>query len=261
MTDMDDKAPPEKPSETSSDPLDDIEAYNRGVVLGLVKRFLHDMSAGMDEKNAARGLKLVEQVCENQRNLLTILGGAAPMGKKRRSLLMPNPMAEYSDDIASALGASEPDGETFGAQAIKSIMDTITSALGTINKPSAGPGRDRQKKDEIALAEAGLRAANLLGDNDLIASRRAVLRELLKSEDYVDGAGAFETEAKARHEPLVMPPPQPTGEHVRKEDWHHAHDVESDESIHPCDNWWWQDCMCEGACSCHWVQPTEEKKP
>jgi 5'(3')-deoxyribonucleotidase len=43
-------------------------------------------------------------------------------------------------------------------------------------------------------------------------------------------------------------------ERVTKEDWAALVAKEDPGEVHPCNHWTPEDCMCKGACSCHWVQ-------
>jgi 5'(3')-deoxyribonucleotidase len=43
-------------------------------------------------------------------------------------------------------------------------------------------------------------------------------------------------------------------ERVTREEWDEERSREAAGEIHPCDNWAPEDCMCKGACSCHWIQ-------
>jgi hypothetical protein len=40
--------------------------------------------------------------------------------------------------------------------------------------------------------------------------------------------------------------------HVAAEAWALAREQERTIDTHPCDNWQATECMCKGACSCHW---------
>jgi hypothetical protein len=228
-----------------ADKLDEVQNELRDGLLHVVRTTLLGVAGSLTAQNAARGLQLVEQVCTCERDMLAYLSG----GVITRSA---NPKhVQYLEGIGAALGVSEPDGETFGAQSIKAIIDTVTQALGVMNS-GPKPSRDQARRKEIEVAEAGLRAAKLLGDSDLVASRSSVLRKLLKDEDFVDGAGEFEPASKAG---WVDTPDELR--HVTEDAWYkqqakeHAHE----EDQHPCDNWQAEKCMCDGACSCHWVQP------
>lgn len=48
--------------------------------------------------------------------------------------------------------------------------------------------------------------------------------------------------------------------HVSESYWRNKRDQEDPGAIHPCDNWRASDCMCKGACSCHWNQVLPVKK-
>ena len=41
--------------------------------------------------------------------------------------------------------------------------------------------------------------------------------------------------------------------HITEPLWREKSDREKDDENHPCDYWWGRLCMCDGACSCHWV--------
>lgn len=41
-------------------------------------------------------------------------------------------------------------------------------------------------------------------------------------------------------------------------EWQAKKDAERENDIHPCDNWSIKECMCKGACSCHWAQPAQD---
>lgn len=43
---------------------------------------------------------------------------------------------------------------------------------------------------------------------------------------------------------------------VAEADWHAARARERETDTHPCDHFDPVVCMCKGACSCHWNQPT-----
>lgn len=178
---------------------DEVQNELRDGLLHVVRTALLGVAGNLTAQNAARSLQLVERVCECERGMLAYLSGGVIT--KERGLGQYT--SSYSEGIGAALGASEPDGETFGAQAIKSIIDTVTQALGALNG-GLKPGGDQTRRREIEVAEAGLRAAKLLGDDDLIKSRRDVLRELLKSEDRVDGAGEFEPVLPGGLKPLPV---------------------------------------------------------
>ncbi len=45
--------------------------------------------------------------------------------------------------------------------------------------------------------------------------------------------------------------------HVDQQSWQWAKDCEREDVVHPCDHWLANQCMCKGACSCHWVQGVE----
>jgi hypothetical protein len=230
-----------------ADKLDEVQNELRDGLLHVVRTALLGVAGSLTAQNAARGLQLVEQVCERERGMLAYLSGGVITKKAERVL------GQYlgGEGIGAALGASELDGETFGAQSIKAIIDTVSQALGVLNG-GPKPDRDQARRREIEVAEAGLRAAKLLGDDDLIASRSAVLRELLKDEDFVDGAGEFEPTPKA------APTHLPSGlRHVTEDAWYKQQTKEHarEEDQHPCDNWQAEKCMCDGSCTCHWVQP------
>ena len=42
---------------------------------------------------------------------------------------------------------------------------------------------------------------------------------------------------------------------VSAQEWQAAKDGEREDGVHPCDNSAVWDCMCSGACSCHWATP------
>jgi hypothetical protein len=43
-----------------------------------------------------------------------------------------------------------------------------------------------------------------------------------------------------------------------KKDWEEMTNKEPLDTIHPCDNWAPWDCMCAGACSCHFIERNTE---
>jgi len=44
----------------------------------------------------------------------------------------------------------------------------------------------------------------------------------------------------------------PTLPHVTEAAWQAAKEREHELATHPCDDWRAVQCMCRGACSCHW---------
>ena len=45
--------------------------------------------------------------------------------------------------------------------------------------------------------------------------------------------------------------------HVGQSFWTASKEAEPETATHPCDDWFYEKCMCKGACSCHWEQPKE----
>lgn len=43
--------------------------------------------------------------------------------------------------------------------------------------------------------------------------------------------------------------------HISKEEYERNEKNEKEGVIHPCDHWDAKQCMCKGACSCHWREP------
>jgi hypothetical protein len=41
---------------------------------------------------------------------------------------------------------------------------------------------------------------------------------------------------------------------ISENEWIEKRNSENESSTHPCDYWFPSDCMCKGACSCHWKQ-------
>lgn len=42
---------------------------------------------------------------------------------------------------------------------------------------------------------------------------------------------------------------------VSAQEWSAAKEREPEDELHPCDDSAAWDCMCAGACSCHWMEP------
>jgi hypothetical protein len=45
-----------------------------------------------------------------------------------------------------------------------------------------------------------------------------------------------------------------------KSDWERARENENEATTHPCDAWQPAECMCKGACSCHFVQANQSRE-
>jgi len=41
---------------------------------------------------------------------------------------------------------------------------------------------------------------------------------------------------------------------IDESEWLRKRNRESETATHPCDYWFPTDCMCKGACSCHWEE-------
>ena len=59
----------------------------------------------------------------------------------------------------------------------------------------------------------------------------------------IEACQAVATQLATRHE-----------KHVPFDEWAEARNRESETATHPCDHWWYEECECKGACSCHWKQ-------
>jgi hypothetical protein len=91
--------------------------------------------------------------------------------------------------INGSMQVSEPDGETFGAQALQSIVSAFTRTSRAIE-----PSADKLRKSQVDLAEALLRAARTLNDPELIEQQETRLHDLLAN----DGAGGEQSRGEGR---------------------------------------------------------------
>jgi len=77
---------------------------------------------------------------------------------------------------------------------------------------------------------------------------------------YYSFRGALRGKLDARQPPrwaLDEDSPDFSKAHIPLADWQAARLRERETDTHPCDHWWFENCVCKGACSCHWRKEDE----